>query len=58
MALATMSESEFPVPIGVFRRREKPVFEGGVHAQIAASRQRKQQSIGDLLRQGEVWTVG
>ena len=58
MALATMSEAEFPVPIGVFVRRVKPAFEVGVHQQIAAAKQKKAQSMRDLLHQGEIWTVG
>ncbi len=58
MALATMSEAEFPVPVGVFRRREKATFEQGVQAQLAAARQRKQESLHDLLHAGEIWDVG
>jgi 2-oxoglutarate ferredoxin oxidoreductase subunit beta len=57
MALATMPEGEFPVPVGVFRRRSKPAFEQGVHAQVEAARQQKQQTLDDLLRAGEIWTV-
>jgi 2-oxoglutarate ferredoxin oxidoreductase subunit beta len=57
MALATMSETEFPVPIGVFRRREKPTFEQGVQAQLTAAKQKKQESLRDLLFAGEIWTV-
>ncbi|MCU0867217.1 MAG: 2-oxoacid:ferredoxin oxidoreductase subunit beta [Planctomycetes bacterium] len=58
MALATMSETEFPVPIGVFRRREKPSFEAGVQAQLTAAKAKKQESLRDLLYAGEIWTVG
>ncbi len=57
MALATMSESEFPVPIGVFRRREKPTFDAGVHAQMTAAKAKKQESLRDLLYAGEIWDV-
>jgi 2-oxoglutarate ferredoxin oxidoreductase subunit beta len=57
MALATMSETEFPVPIGVFRRRTKPAFEAGVTAQLAAAKAKKKESVKDLLLQGETWTV-
>ncbi|MBX3463305.1 MAG: 2-oxoacid:ferredoxin oxidoreductase subunit beta [Planctomycetes bacterium] len=57
MALATMSEADFPVPVGVFRRREKPAFEAGVRGQIAAARQQKKQSLHDLLHAGEIWEV-
>ncbi|MFM1872835.1 MAG: 2-oxoglutarate ferredoxin oxidoreductase subunit beta, partial [Planctomycetota bacterium] len=57
MALATMSERDFPVPIGVFRRREKATFEAGIQAQIAAARQKKQESLKDMLFAGEIWDV-
>jgi len=57
MALATMSESEFPVPIGVFRRREKPTFESGVQAQIHSAEAKKKESLRDLLFAGEIWDV-
>jgi 2-oxoglutarate ferredoxin oxidoreductase subunit beta len=57
MALATMSEAEFPVPIGVFRRREKPTFETGVQAQMTAAKSKKKESLRDLLYAGEIWDV-
>jgi 2-oxoglutarate/2-oxoacid ferredoxin oxidoreductase subunit beta len=57
MALATMSEAQFPVPVGVFRRREKPNFETGVQAQMAAAKAKKQTTLHDLLHQGEIWDV-
>jgi 2-oxoglutarate ferredoxin oxidoreductase subunit beta len=57
MSLATMSETEFPVPLGVFRRRVKPTFETGVQSQIAQARSQKQQSLDALLRAGEIWEV-
>jgi hypothetical protein len=57
MALATMSESDFPVPIGVFRRREKATFERGVLAQVAAAKAKKAESLRDLLYAGEIWDV-
>ena len=57
MALATMSEAEFPVPIGVFRRREKATFEAGVQAQMAAATAKKKESLRDLLFAGEIWDV-
>ncbi len=57
MALAHMSEQDLPVPIGVFVRHTKPAFEVGIAAQMAAAKAKKQQSLDDLLRQGEIWTV-
>jgi 2-oxoglutarate ferredoxin oxidoreductase subunit beta len=58
MALANMDEQQFPVPVGVFRRIERPAFERGIRAQVDAAKQKKQQSLHDLLRQGEIWDVG
>lgn len=57
MALATMSETEFPVPVGVFRRREKPTFDAGVQAQIHSAQAKKKESLRDLLFAGEIWDV-
>jgi len=57
MALANMDEAHFPVPLGVFRRRVLPTFESGIRAQIDEAKQKKQQSLNDLLRQGEIWEV-
>ncbi len=57
MALATMSEGEFPVPVGVFRRREKPNFETGIQAQVTAAKAKKKESLKDLLFAGEIWDV-
>jgi 2-oxoglutarate ferredoxin oxidoreductase subunit beta len=57
MALATMSEAEFPVPIGVFRRRDKPTFEAGVQMQCAAAAAKRQESLRELLFAGEIWEV-
>ena len=57
MALATMSEQEFPVPVGVFRRLEKPTYETAIHEQIRTAQQKKKESLRDLLRAGEIWDV-
>jgi 2-oxoglutarate/2-oxoacid ferredoxin oxidoreductase subunit beta len=57
MALATMSETEFPVPVGVFRRRVKPTFESGTQAQLAAAKAKKKETVRDLLYAGEIWDV-
>jgi 2-oxoglutarate ferredoxin oxidoreductase subunit beta len=57
MALATMSEATMPVPIGVFRRRDKPAFEVGVTAQVSQAKSKKQESLQQLLQAGEIWDV-
>jgi 2-oxoglutarate ferredoxin oxidoreductase subunit beta len=59
MALAAMSEREFPVPIGVFRDVAKPTFAAGVHAQLDRARaSRPDESLDALLAAGETWVVG
>ncbi|HHH28625.1 MAG TPA: 2-oxoacid:ferredoxin oxidoreductase subunit beta [Polyangiaceae bacterium] len=58
MALATMDECRFPVPIGVFRRQDKAVFERAVAEQVAEATKHRQESLRDLLYAGETWTVG
>ena len=57
MALATMSETEFPVPVGVFRRREKATFDAGIQAQIAGAKAKKKETLHQLLHAGEIWDV-
>ena len=57
MALATMDEEKFPVPIGVFRRQDKPNFEYGVNQQIKAAVATNKQSLKDLIYAGEIWDV-
>ena len=57
MALATMDESRFPVPIGVFRRQEKANYEQAVNLQVEHAKSTTQQSLADLLYAGEIWEV-
>lgn len=57
MALATMDEEVFPVPIGVFRRQDKANFESGVNQQIETAVANNKQSLKDLIYAGETWDV-
>ena len=57
MALAAMDEATFPVPIGVFRRIQRPSYEQMAHDQINAAKEKSQESLGELLTAGETWTV-
>lgn len=56
-ALSRMSESELPVPIGVFRDVDRPNFEDGVLNQVAVAKERNTQSVQDLLTGSETWEV-
>ncbi len=58
MALAALSESAFPVPIGVFRSRTRPSLEDAVGDQIAQARSRRQETLEELLNAGDTWVVG
>lgn len=58
LALAMMSESAYPVPIGVFRDQRKATFESGFAAQTATAKQKKGgETLQQLLELGETWTV-
>jgi 2-oxoglutarate ferredoxin oxidoreductase subunit beta len=58
--LATMSFPEFPVPTGVFRRVERPVYEQGMEAQVAAAREPfggETPPLESLLNSADSWVV-
>ena len=58
MMLAEMQPPEFPTPIGVFRRVERPAFENEVVAQIDAVTERLGRGkIEELLYSGNTWEV-
>jgi len=57
MALATMDEAKFPVPVGVFRRQAKLNFERAITAQVDQAQAKHKQSLKDLLYAGEIWDV-
>jgi len=56
--MANMTPPDFPTPIGILRRVEKPSFEQRVVDQIrSAVDERGDGSLQDLLNSGDVWTV-
>ncbi|MCA9319166.1 MAG: 2-oxoacid:ferredoxin oxidoreductase subunit beta [Planctomycetes bacterium] len=56
--LATMTEGEFPTPIGVFRNIEVESFEAGIHRQAATAREKfGAGSLKKLIHSGDLWTV-
>jgi len=57
MALASMSEEELPVPIGIFRKTQRANFEAAVHAQLDAAKQSNPHGLRDLLFAGDTWDV-
>ncbi len=56
--LAELAPPDFPLPIGVIRRVERPTFDASVRSQIDEIT--KDQGAGDLqrvLHSGQTWTV-
>ena len=56
--LASMNEPQFPTPMGVIRKIERPTYESQVHAQTAAATaKRGAGSWQELLHGDATWTV-
>ena len=50
---------DLPVPIGVFRDVQRPLFEDSVHAQIDEQTKKKGPGkLRDLVYSGDTWEVG
>jgi 2-oxoglutarate ferredoxin oxidoreductase subunit beta len=57
-ALAQMSETTMPLPIGIFRSVARPTYEKLVHAQIQAVQEKKGEGdLEKLLYAGDLWSV-
>lgn len=49
---------DLPVPLGIFRKVERPLFEGDVHQQIdQVSKKKGPGQLKDLIYAGDMWTV-
>ncbi|MCS5711838.1 thiamine pyrophosphate-dependent enzyme [Candidatus Berkiella aquae] len=56
--LNSLSYPEFPVPIGIFRKVERPIYEEEMKAQLDSSAAKQgKPSLEDLLHSGKTWTV-
>ena len=56
--LGHMTPPEFPTPIGVIYDVDRPVYEDGVHEQIAEAKTRPgADDLDGLLRAGDLWTI-
>lgn len=56
--LNALAYPDFPVPMGIFRSVERPIYEQEIQAQINQARsEQKNTSLEQLLRQGKTWTV-
>jgi 2-oxoglutarate ferredoxin oxidoreductase subunit beta len=55
--LSQMRYPEFPVPIGIFRSREMPVFEEALLAQVAEAKKTRPTDLQALITGRDTWTV-
>lgn len=56
--LAELDYPEYPVPVGVFRKVERPTYEDAVYKQVAQAKQLKGQGkLEKLFGEGETWEV-
>jgi 2-oxoglutarate ferredoxin oxidoreductase subunit beta len=56
-ALSRLSHPEHPVPVGVFRSVDRPLFHEAAHAQVKAAREKAEPDLGKLFNSGSTWTV-
>ncbi|HEX2612894.1 MAG TPA: 2-oxoacid:ferredoxin oxidoreductase subunit beta, partial [Fibrobacteria bacterium] len=56
-ALSRLSHPDHPVPVGVFRDVERPLFHEAAHAQVKAARAKAEPDLGKLFNSGSTWTV-
>jgi 2-oxoglutarate ferredoxin oxidoreductase subunit beta len=57
--LSQMAWPAFPVPMGVFRRREAPTYDGMVEDQLGTARAKSgEPDLKKLLFAGDMWDVG
>ncbi len=55
--LSRLTHPEFPVPVGVFRSVERPIYYEGVRAQIEAAQNQSAPNLEKLFNSGSTWTV-
>ncbi|MCA9672702.1 MAG: 2-oxoacid:ferredoxin oxidoreductase subunit beta [Myxococcales bacterium] len=57
MLLDRMTHPQFPVPLGVFRRVERPCYEQLMQGQVDRERKRKTPDLAQVFRRGNTWEV-
>ena len=55
--LSRMGPPDFPIPVGVFRAIDKPVYSQRLMDQVHTAEAEKQADLEALFRQGECWDV-
>ncbi len=56
-ALSRLSFPDFPVPVGILRNVERPLYHQGVSGQIEAAKRKAAPSLEKLYNSGSTWTV-
>jgi 2-oxoglutarate/2-oxoacid ferredoxin oxidoreductase subunit beta len=56
-ALSRLSHPAHPVPVGVFRAVDRPLFHEAAHAQVKVARAKAEPDLGKLFNSGSTWTV-
>jgi 2-oxoglutarate ferredoxin oxidoreductase subunit beta len=52
-----MGPPDFPIPVGVFRAVDKPVYSQRLMDQVHTAQANKKPDLDALFRQGECWDV-
>ena len=55
--LSRLAHPEYPVPVGVLRNVERPLFHKAVRDQVDAAKQKNPPDLGRLFNSGSTWTV-
>jgi len=55
--LSRMGPPDFPTPVGVFRRIDKPIYDQAMMAKVEAARAGDPPGLDQLFRQAESWTI-
>ena len=53
--LSRMENEGGPVPLGILRQINKPVFEQSVESQVSDAQSKKDPDLDSLLRTGDIW---
>jgi 2-oxoglutarate ferredoxin oxidoreductase subunit beta len=55
--LSRMGPPDFPIPVGVFRAIDKPVYSARLMEQVHTAQDKRKPDLDALFRQGECWEV-
>ncbi len=55
--LSRLSHPEYPVPVGIFRDVQRPVFNEGIREQVETAKQKSPGDLKKLFNSGSTWVV-